>query len=66
LLLRPVAGANAPGAGRAVDDYLADVVRVVRFAAYERLFALWHVLHVPLCILLFGAAAIHVLAVHMY
>jgi hypothetical protein len=49
-----------------VEAYLGALVRVARFEAYERLFAFWHVLHVPLCALLFGAAAIHVLAVHLY
>jgi hypothetical protein len=33
---------------------------------YERLFALWHVLHVPLFILLVITAIIHVVAVHLY
>jgi hypothetical protein len=53
-------------AARSIDAYLHSVVRVARFSAFERLFALWHHLHVPLCIVLFGAAAIHVVAVHMY
>jgi hypothetical protein len=65
-LLQGGAGHGAADARRAVDAYLAAALRVVRFSAYERLFALWHVLHVPLCILLFGAAAVHVIAVHMY
>jgi hypothetical protein len=51
---------------RSIDAYLHSVVRVARFSAFEQLFALWHHLHVPLCIVLFGAAAIHVVAVHMY
>jgi len=50
----------------ALDHYLAAVVRVARFSAFERLFALWHPLHVPLCALLFGAATLHVIAVHWY
>jgi hypothetical protein len=41
-------------------------VRVVRFVAWERLFSLWHGVHLPLCVILFGAAAAHVVAVHMY
>ncbi|HJO24510.1 MAG: hypothetical protein QF890_07955 [Myxococcota bacterium] len=44
-----------------------DALRgVVRFRIYERLFALWHAVHLPLCFLLFGAAAVHVVAVHLY
>jgi hypothetical protein len=39
---------------------------VAEFRAYERLFSVWHALHVPLCVLLFAAAAVHVLAVHLY
>jgi hypothetical protein len=50
----------------ALDHYLAAVVRVTRFTSFERLFALWHPLHVPLCALLFGAATLHVIAVHWY
>ena len=50
----------------ALDHYLAAVVRVARFTAFERLFALWHPFHVPLCALLFGAATLHVIAVHWY
>jgi hypothetical protein len=33
---------------------------------YERLFALWHVLHVPLVYMLVAAAIAHIVAVHMY
>lgn len=53
-------------ARRALDAYLGAVVRVARFRAFEGLFGIWHVLHVPLCLLLFGAAIVHVIAVHLY
>ena len=53
-------------ARRALNAYLGALVRVARFRAFEGLFALWHVLHVPLCLLLFGAAIVHVIAVHLY
>jgi hypothetical protein len=49
-----------------LHDYLAAVRRVAEFGAYEQLFSLWHAFHLPLCILLFSAAAVHVIAVHMY
>jgi hypothetical protein len=49
-----------------IQEYLWSVCRVVRFRAYERFFSVWHALHVPLCVLLFGAATAHVLAVHLY
>jgi hypothetical protein len=42
------------------------VVRVAQFTAYERLFALWHVLHVPFVYLLVLTACFHVFAVHAY
>jgi hypothetical protein len=46
--------------------YLLSVVRVAQFSAYERLFALWHVLHVPFVYLLVLTAAFHIFAVHAY
>ena len=55
---------------RAVDRSLVNYVRVLRsvagFTFYTRLFALWHVLHIPLFVLLFVSAVFHVIAVHMY
>jgi len=39
---------------------------VVQFRVWERVFALWHAVHVPLAFLLFAAAFVHVVAVHMY
>lgn len=47
-------------------QYLLGVVRVAQFAAYERLFALWHVLHIPFVYLLIVTACFHVFAVHAY
>jgi hypothetical protein len=49
-----------------VDRYVAAVVRVGQFAAFERLFSWWHVLHVPLVWLLVASVVAHVVAVHMY
>jgi len=46
--------------------YLRAVRQSAAFETYERFFGLWHVLHLPLCFLLFAAAAVHILAVHMY
>lgn len=40
--------------------------RVAQLSFYERLFSLWHVLHMPLFFLLVISASVHVLAVHMY
>jgi hypothetical protein len=46
--------------------YFAAVRKAVRFAVFERLLALWHVLHMPLFILLVITAVIHIVAVHHY
>lgn len=55
---------------RSVDTFLADYVtclrRAVTFKAFERMFALWHVLHLPLFLLLILAATLHIAAVHIY
>lgn len=49
-----------------MDGYLAGLQRVAQFAIYERLFSLWHLLHIPLVVLLILSAVFHVVAVHMY
>ena len=49
-----------------VRSYLESVVRVAQFGAYERIFALWHVAHLPFVILLGVSAVVHVVAVHAY
>lgn len=46
--------------------HLETVVDVARFTAYERLFSLWHVLHVPFVFMLVISGIAHVIAVHMY
>ncbi|NWG39724.1 MAG: hypothetical protein HXY27_07145 [Hydrogenophilaceae bacterium] len=49
-----------------VRAYLRGVQNVAHFSTYERLFSLWHVLHVPLVYMLVLSAIAHVVAVHMY
>lgn len=49
-----------------IDEYSQAVVRVCQHAAYERLFSMWHVAHIPFVYLLVGSAIVHVVAVHMY
>lgn len=51
---------------RMVDGYLDAVQRAAQLGAYERLLALWHVLHVPLVWMLLASAIAHVVAVHAY
>lgn len=49
-----------------IRRYHAAVRRVAALAVYERLFAAWHVLHLPLFFMLILTALIHVVAVHFY
>lgn len=51
---------------RYIDDRIGAARRVLEFRAFERLFSLWHALHMPLFIMLFIAGTVHVLAVHLY
>ena len=58
---------NRVNAGKsAIRQYLGAVVDVARFSAYERLFSLWHILHVPFVFMLIISGIVHVIAVHMY
>ena len=49
-----------------VDRRLAATRAVAAFDGYERLFSLWHSLHIPLIFVMVIAAIIHVIAVHVY
>lgn len=49
-----------------IDRRLAATRRVAGFEAYERLFSLWHALHLPLIFLMLVAGIVHVIAVHVY
>lgn len=49
-----------------VKEHLNRVRRVAAFVAYERLFALWHKVHLPFFYLLLLTAIVHVIAVHTY
>jgi len=53
-------------ARRLVRRYLTAVTRVAQFSAYERLFSLWHVAHIPFVYLMVISAIVHVIAVHAY
>jgi hypothetical protein len=53
-------------ARRTIVQHLACVMRVALFAAWERLFALWHVAHVPFVFILAVSGVFHVIAVHAY
>jgi hypothetical protein len=49
-----------------IDKRLGATRRVAEFEAYERLFSLWHALHLPLIFMLIIAAVVHIVAVHVY
>ena len=49
-----------------IRTYTSLMGRVAQFTFYERLFALWHVLHLPIFFMMILSAFAHVLAVHMY
>jgi hypothetical protein len=55
---------------REIDSLLASYFsatnKAATFAFYERLFSLWHLMHLPLFILLILTAVAHVIAVHLY
>jgi len=53
-------------ASRYVESRLMAVRRVAEFEACERLFAAWHVLHLPLFVILVIVGVVHVVAVHVY
>ena len=53
-------------AGSVIDTYLLAVRHTAQFTVYERLFSLWHILHVPFVFMLVISGVVHVIAVHMY
>jgi hypothetical protein len=46
--------------------FLRQVRKVTEFNVYERLFALWHLFHLPLMVMMLVAGVFHVIAVHAY
>ena len=51
---------------RYVRNHLNQVRRVAGFTAYERLFALWHLIHLPFFFLLVVSTIVHIVAVNLY
>lgn len=49
-----------------VKEYVTATKRVAQFGAYTRLFALWHLAHVPFVFIMVLCAVFHVIAVHSY
>jgi hypothetical protein len=50
----------------AVAGCLAELCRAGELRLFTQLFALWHAIHVPLTVILFLSAVIHIVAVHLY
>ena len=53
-------------ATRYIRNYTNLMGRVAQFSVYERMFALWHIFHLPIFFMMVITALFHVLAVHMY
>ena len=51
---------------RYLSEHLGQVRQVARFNSFERLFSLWHVVHVPFFFMMILTALFHVFAVHFY
>jgi len=51
---------------RYLQAYFATLQRIASLGFYERVFSLWHVLHMPLFIMMVITGIVHVIAVHMY
>lgn len=63
---RPLSGGELESVAHASRKSLIAVQRVAQYVAYERLFSLWRILHVPLVYMLVISAVVHVVAVHAY
>ena len=62
----PALPANPKEASKLLSGYLRSVQRTAQFTIYERIFSLWHVLHVPFIFLLAASSIFHIIAVYMY
>ncbi len=49
-----------------VRDFLSSVIKASQLTFWERVFSLWHVVHIPLFYLLLASGITHVIAVHWY
>lgn len=47
-------------------EYIRAAQRAAQFIPFERMFALWHVLHIPLVFIMVISVIAHIIAVHMY
>jgi hypothetical protein len=49
-----------------IQAYVNATVQAAQLASWERLFSLWHVIHIPFLYLLLLSGIVHVIAVHIY
>lgn len=64
--LARASSSDAKALQRIIPFFFEAVRRAAEFAFYDRLLRLWHLLHLPLFVLLVAAVVLHVVAVHMY
>jgi hypothetical protein len=57
---------GASEATQLTSSYLRECQRVAQFGTYERIFSLWHVLHIPLIYILAACTIFHIMAAYMY
>ncbi|GAA5181719.1 hypothetical protein GCM10025771_29290 [Niveibacterium umoris] len=53
-------------AKQGIEAYVEAIVDAVQLSVWEKLFSLWHLVHVPFLYLLLVSGIVHVIAVHMY
>jgi hypothetical protein len=61
-----LSGGERAAARAHVAAYLDALRRIAGFTFFERLFSLWHVLHMPIFFMLVITGLVHVYAVHFY
>jgi hypothetical protein len=49
-----------------IEAYIAAIIKAAQLASWERLFSLWHLVHLPFLYLLLLSGIVHVFAVHVY
>lgn len=61
-----VAPAEKRNLVRHIGAHLSSIRKMAEFHFYERLFSIWHVVHLPLFLMLILTGVVHVIAVHLY
>lgn len=51
---------------RYLQEHFSQARQVARFNSFERLFSLWHIVHVPFFVMMILSGLFHVFAVHLY